>query len=466
MRALDDRTELVDRSSRADQLIGSPLGGPGVGADAGDPVGVPAPPYHAGVAIDPWTDPYAVLDAGDGVDRLTGEVRPTEVTVAIGDQTETIVLESAPGSTAVEPSDPDVTVDSGDDEPEAIDHDGTEHHGIDDATAAGRSAAVPGFGQEEALNPAQQDVLALLGAKASERPQFDAELRHHLRAELEAGLAPILDQLPDDDPAVRQQVPAQPDPRLRGQVPGRAGRAVHLDAGHRPGLGVAQGGRAVAALGRRPRPLELVDEAIARLSFGSGSLADWLQTATTVDRAEVRAEANERVTKFLECFPPLKPAWRPVTESAAKVELFANRIVLQGRVDLTLGHTRGTTASKVLIDFKSGGSSPAHVDDLRFYALLETIRMGTPPRLVATYYLDSGRPFPEAITEGVLDAALHRTIDGARRMADLLHGQAVPVRRAGRSCRWCPMLDRCDDGQAWLRRADDDLDLASVDEDA
>ena len=422
------------------------------------------------MAPEPWTDPYAVLDAGEGVDRRTGEVRPGP---------------HDPGA----PADGDVSADPVADGPVEHDRtagavvDATAHgqgdgdgdgdgraHGDGDSDADGvaesAGAPVPGFGQEDVLNPAQQDVVALLGAKPSERPQFDAELRHHLRAELEAGLAPILDQLPDETQLFVSKYPlsqihgcedkflaerAEPftwtPATARGSVSHKAVElSLHWD--------------------RDPVPLELVDEAIARLSFGSGSLADWLQTATTVDRAEVRAQANERVSKFLECFPPLKPAWRPVTESAAKVELFSNRIVLQGRVDLTLGHTRGTTANKVLIDFKSGGFSPSHVDDLRFYALLETIRMGTPPRLVATYYLDSGRPFPEAIHEGVLDAALHRTIDGARRMADLLHGQAAPVRRAGPSCRWCPMLDRCEDGQTWLRRTDDDLDQLDVDEDA
>ena len=50
------------------------------------------------------------------------------------------------------------------------------------------------------LNPAQQEVLDLLGARRDERPQFDAELRHQLRAELEHSLADLLDDLDPDDP--------------------------------------------------------------------------------------------------------------------------------------------------------------------------------------------------------------------------------------------------------------------------
>jgi hypothetical protein len=326
---------------------------------------------------------------------------------------------------------------------------------VTDEVAADPLPSSAGVGPA-ALNPAQQGVVDLLGAKASQRPEFDAELHHHLRAELEAGLEPLLELLPEGEAlfvskyplsqihgcedrflADRREPFAWRPATVRGTV---AHKAVELSLHWES----------------EPVPLELVDEAMARLTFGSGSLADWLQAATPVERAEVRAESNERVAMFLECFPPLKKSWRPVTETPVKVELFDSRIVLQGRVDLTLGHARGTTANKVLIDFKSGLFRPTHVDDLRFYALLETMRMGTPPRMLATYYLDSGTPFPEAVTPAVLEVALHRTIDGATRMAQLLHTEAAPTRRTGPSCRWCPLLTQCTDGQAHLRALDDE----------
>jgi len=386
------------------------------------------------VAAEPWTDPYAVLDEREAavaleVDELTGEIL--------------VSIDRDEGT-----GDHDIATD-----PDA-------GHGATDALA---DPAPPtgGFGRD-VLNPAQQEVVELLGAKAAERPAFDAELRHQLRAELEAGLVPLLELLPDDETlfvskyplsqihgcedrflADRREPFSWSPAKVRGTVSHKAVElSLHWES--------------------EPVPLELVDEAMARLTFGSGSLADWLQAATPVERAEVRAQANERVSMFLECFPPLKKAWRPVTESPVKVELFDSRIVLQGRVDLTLGHARGTTANKVLIDFKSGRFSPSHVDDLRFYALLEAIRMGTPPRMLATYYLDSGKPFPEAVTPAVLEVALHRTIDGATRMAHLLHGAGAPVRRSGPSCRWCPLLSQCDDGQAHLRAADDEDSLEEL----
>ena len=46
------------------------------------------------------------------------------------------------------------------------------------------------------LNPAQQAVLDQLGATADERPEFAADLRHHLRSALETAVEPHLDGLP------------------------------------------------------------------------------------------------------------------------------------------------------------------------------------------------------------------------------------------------------------------------------
>src|SRR5262249_37807013 len=163
---------------------------------------------------------------------------------------------------------------------------------------------------------------------------------------------------------------------------------------------------------------------------------------------------NDRVAKFLECFPPLSRRWRPVTESRLRVELAGGRIVLRGQADLLLGRAEGTTARKVIVDLKSGGFAPSHLDDLRFYALLETIRLGVPPRLVASYYLDSGRPHPETVTEAVLESAVARTVDGAERLVALLHDGKPPTKRTGAACRWCPELARCPQGRAFLEGDD------------
>src|SRR4029077_4718438 len=99
--------------------------------------------------------------------------------------------------------------------------------------------------------------------------------------------------------------------------------------------------------------------------------------------AELQAEPPEWFPSFLESPPPLKSRWRPALEGRMRVELFDGRIVLAGKYDLSLGTAQGSTAGKVIVDFKTGGFAPTHVDEMRFYALLDTIKIGTPPRLVA-----------------------------------------------------------------------------------
>jgi hypothetical protein len=320
------------------------------------------------------------------------------------------------------------------------------------------------FGGEIPHNPAQQEVLDLLGAAPDERPDFDAGLRHELRADLEAGLAPVVDTLPDDEVLWLGK-------RALGVVHGCEG---HFLADHeRPfawspatargavahkaiELGIHWSGEATA--------LDLVDEAIASLIGSGDGCGDWLSTCSPTERAEVRAEANERVATFQECFPPLRRGWIPVTESRIRAEVLDGRVVLAGKVDLSLGRARGTTAGKVLLDLKTGGFSPRHLDDLRLYALIETLRLGTPPRMLAGYYLDEGRLHPEVVTEGLLTAAVRRTVDGAARIAALLHGGDPPVLRPGPPCRWCPALDGCDVGRAHLGQLDDDAGAYGDDE--
>ncbi|HEY4375771.1 MAG TPA: PD-(D/E)XK nuclease family protein [Acidimicrobiales bacterium] len=311
------------------------------------------------------------------------------------------------------------------------------------------------------LNPAQQQALDQLGAVSGERPTFPEDLRARLRHDLEAGLAPILAELgPDDDLTVSKH--------LLSLVHGCEGRMLAEEAEGNTfvvSVPIARGTVAHKAieLGIHWRgdaaPLDLVDEALARLTNTDHWLADWLQACPEADRAELRATAGDRVHKFFECFPPLQPRWRPVTESSLWVDLLGGRVRLKGKVDLTIGQARGHEAGKVIIDLKTGGPSGTHRDDLRFYALLEAVRIGVPPRLVASYYLDLGEARSEPVTEGILDATVARTVDGARRVVDLRNGSVAPTLRPSYACRWCPALATCETGRDHLRATDDLDDL-------
>lgn len=297
---------------------------------------------------------------------------------------------------------------------------------------------------DSSLTPAQREVLEQLGATRDERPEFDAGLRHDLRSELEAGLSPVAERLETDE---RLFVNKHELGRVHGceelyllgkeagfeWTPAMARGAVTHKAIE---LSITWRGAVV--------PADLIDEAIARLEAGEDSLADWLQANTEADRAELKAEALRRLIQFLECWPPLRKEWRPSPETPMRAELCGDKIVLRGKVDLSLGRNEGTTAGKVFVDFKTGGVAAHHRDDLRFYAMLETLRQGVPPRLLATSYLDEGRLDRESVTVDHLFAAAARVIDGVSRIVELAHG-SPPRRRAGPPCRWCPILEDCPD---------------------
>jgi len=200
-------------------------------------------------------------------------------------------------------------------------------------------------------------------------------------------------------------------------------------------------------------PALLVDEALARLEDEEGrGPGEFIAQLSPGERAQLRSYAVDLFTKFEESFPPLKAAWRPVTESTARVELFGGRISLSTRVDLTLG----APGSKVIIDLKTGRIYANHREDLRFYALVEALRSGQPPRRLATYSLESARADVEEVSEGVLQAAVRRVVDGANAIYELTREERVPKLNPGAQCRWCPLGATCETGQQFLARDSSD----------
>ena len=310
----------------------------------------------------------------------------------------------------------------------------------------------------DVYNPAQQEVVSLLGAPKGDRPEFDPGLRDELRARLEDRLEPLVERIGsdafDDDTlflskftltqvlgceqkfmAERSRPFEWSPPIARGTV---MHKAIELSVHWRGGSS----------------PLALVDEALASLENADKSIGDYLKTCGDTERAELRATAGAAMTQFLECFPPLKPAWRPTTESPIRASLHDGLIMLSGKPDLTLGQPDGTVAGKVIVDFKTGGFSPSHREDLRFYALLEALRI-LPPRLVASYYLDQGRIHPEEVTGDLLLSAVERVVDGAHRYVELVAGQRPATVAPGPACRWCPVQLDCDEGTEYLEVAAD-----------
>ena len=123
---------------------------------------------------------------------------------------------------------------------------------------------------------------------------------------------------------------------------------------------------------------------------------------------------------------------------------------------LALVQTVGDQSGKVIVDFKTGNPSPDHRDDLWFYALLNAIRIGTPPPMIASYYLHRGEFSPQAVTDGVLEATIARISDAIWRIVAVRFGGAEASTQTGPGCRWCPKLETSESGTAFVS-LDDEL---------
>ena len=304
--------------------------------------------------------------------------------------------------------------------------------------------------KDSGLNPAQEAVLKQLGSSRDERPVFSEDLGYHIRGALETAVEPYLSALPPDEDIFFAK-------HELGQIHGcQTKYLADRDNEFEWAVNIARGSVVHKAVElamnwrKEIEPSVLIDEALARYEQDSGSLGYWLQGCSEVERAELRSESLDAFSKYLECWPPLRPAWRPVSESRLRAELCGRRFILSGRADLTLGTAEGFRAGKVIIDLKTGGFAPLHVEDLRFYALIETLRIGVPPRLLATYHLDSAQLSPEEVTEDLLMATVARVVDAVEKFVSLIYEEKEPKNVAGPQCRWCSLSESCATGQSYL----------------
>ena len=204
-------------------------------------------------------------------------------------------------------------------------------------------------------------------------------------------------------------------------------------------------------------PAEIVDAAITSVADNPRqSASGFINTLSEPEYAELRGQVLGAVTNFVECFPPIRSQWRPMVEYSASYSLFNNSVLFSSRMDLVLGGP----GRKVLIDLKTGRLTPTHRDDLRFYALVETLRSRQAPRQLGSYSLDSARLEDEDVTEGLLQAAVRRTVAGTLLIAELALKEREPELRAGAQCRWCPINESCETGAKFLRQlnGEDDED--------
>lgn len=86
--------------------------------------------------------------------------------------------------------------------------------------------------------------------------------------------------------------------------------------------------------------------------------------------------------------------------------------------------------------------------DAGWYAVLETLRSGSPPFQVGNYYLRDGSLTLDVIDEGSLDRAAQRIVAGLVRLLRLASGETPSVTPSG-LCPWCPAITTCEPGQRY-----------------
>jgi PD-(D/E)XK nuclease superfamily len=299
----------------------------------------------------------------------------------------------------------------------------------------------------------QRRTLELL-IGAGERPTFPPDLHVRLRDRIEA--------------AVRGLEPPEPlfltKARLTdaGRCQGRFDAALRREGPpfqHAPatagGLLVHKAIELEVGAREEPDAHALVGVAADRLASSDEAFARYWSAMGTLERDELLMRAMAAVVLFRETFPPLRPLrseLAPMVEWRMRAELSGGALILDGRVDLSLGRQHGPAAGRLLIDLKGEGAWPEHAEDLRFYALVHTLRFGVPPYRVATVFLVSGEWQLEDVDERVLAHAADRVVAAARSAAALAAGRE-PDLVPGRYCAWCPRRAACPAAAA-------DLDVA------
>ncbi len=336
------------------------------------------------------------------------------------------------------------------------------------------------------LNPAQQRTLSAIRLEAEERITFDANLAEQLQDQINEALAQTADLLAKH--GSDQWVSKSSLASVNGC------EASYLASQKTPfeyNLATARGTVVHRGVEFWANPVDAKDEApdfighainhyIDQDTQSGNKLGRFLAELSTGDESALASECISLLQSFVDTFPAVQRSWKLGVEVPRRHLLCEGKIVLNGKYDLTLGEpgkiittgsaaTEETAASgetesqaetaapkeivtpgRVIIDLKTGWRNPTDSEDMRFYALIETLVTGVPPMLVGTFYIAEGRAVTEKVDMAVLETALRRTVDGAKRLVELGLGDVEPIRRAGSRCLWCSISDDCEPGQAWL----------------
>jgi hypothetical protein len=309
------------------------------------------------------------------------------------------------------------------------------------------------------LSPVQEQIRSDLLATGRPRPTFPSELADELRAEMEARLEPVVAGLRGDDKLFVTKAKLRDALTCEGLAYGRE-QDTGFEWNERNVRGTL-GHRAIQRLvmGRyQQTPVDAVEEIIEQTvaQDDPADLAAFLRSLAPGARAELVGEVSDAVTKFVIDWPPVHREWSPRVESPQRATLCSGRVTLLGRPDLALGRPRGEQSGTFLCDLKSGYEHSAHLYDVRFYALVETLARRVPPFRIAIYYFDSSRYDALDVDEPLLRSEARRVADGVARHAEVRAKRLDDLARVPNPlCPHCALYDGCEPGRASVEAARD-----------
>lgn len=253
------------------------------------------------------------------------------------------------------------------------------------------------------------DVLAALRGDANRRPLVDPGFAGGLREWLEDGLCDL--EVDSERPCVvTKQV-------LRDALDGRAPEPADAAVTKPLALGAIVDAlfRQLVTTGRIDDPLDEGLDAL-RADDRQSDLVDFVCDLSGPTRAAFEDELETQCAIMVSRWPRLSSAWLPRTQERIAIPLAGGAVTLIGIIDLIVGAPSAGRASVGLVEVKSGRPREEDRDDLRFYALLETLRSGAPPFRLATFYTRSGQVSTEDVADELLIDAVRRVLIGVQRM--------------------------------------------------
>lgn len=293
------------------------------------------------------------------------------------------------------------------------------------------------------LNPAQQAVADGLLSLRDAGPRVDSDTVAHIRRGFEERTQWAVDALDEAGqvlPVNKYTVRTALSCETRWQFGGNFAWNVANAAGS-----VAHRAAELLLVGRlNATPLDATNAAIELMREENSGFAAFVEDGPPARAAAMRADAITHVSSLVDGFPVLPKRLFPRTEQSFQATLGSRTIQLNARPDLAIGRPAGPDARSLLIDLKTGMPHQSHVDDLRFYALVFTLRWGAPPWRIASYYAPDGSWSAEDVDADVLAAAARRTSDAILRMTEILCSQRPPALSPGPGCAWCALAETCD----------------------